>query len=252
MSPAVVRPLSQGGQALLEGVVVLTALLSLWIAIPWLSRLQHVALTAQHASAYAAFAVSRGVVGDLDDSVRRQYFSDTAHQWLDRGGNPILADLDDTVAVRLDQHQKLPLVGQPGGDHAVAETLRHDWDLKDAGVLTARVLLTPDNLGGTSAKAATSRLVPLSTLPSLQRHTAILIGAGHSSDDAAVQKTIEQSALAWNAPAKTSYRLGRRVSSAMTAVEAGWQRSEPVLDWLPAWAGYVPETHLVANEWGSP
>lgn len=244
---------SQRGQALLEGVVVLTALLSLWIAIPWLSRLQHIALTAQHASSYAAFAASRSDVVDLDNSVRHQFFSGPAHQWRDRAGNRILAKLEDTVAIHLDQYEKLSLLGQPGGDHASAQTLRRDWQIHDKGVLSARVTVTPENTRDSNAEAVTSsRLAPLSAYPSLQRHTAILTGAGHSSDDAAVQKTIAQSALAWNAPATTSYGLGRRISSAMSAVDAGWQRTSPVFDWLSAWAGHVPAAHLSSDEWGLP
>ena len=53
---------SQCGQALVESLVVLPVLAVLWVAIHWLAHYQDMALSATHASRFAAFQDRKSVV----------------------------------------------------------------------------------------------------------------------------------------------------------------------------------------------
>src|SRR5690606_15066026 len=110
----------QGGQALAEGMVVLLVLLSLWVAVARLGRLQEMALTFQHASSHAAFAAARFDTRSISDYTRARFFSGPAHQWKDRAGLTILGALSDQLDVSLERSAMLPPSAQPGGTGVAA------------------------------------------------------------------------------------------------------------------------------------
>src|SRR5690606_17936518 len=153
---------------------------------------------------------------------RRHFFSGPAHQWSDRRGQRLLGSALDEVALQSSRHATLGASAQPGGAMPEAQALRHDWRLEDTGVLAVQFSVAP----------RLSAVSPGQGLPArgldyfdnqrlvLRRHTAILTGAGHAADDIAVQETVADSPLAWSHSANSSYARGKKIASAMTAVDA--------------------------------
>ncbi len=239
------KHLIQGGQALVEGMVALIVLLSLWTGIAWLGRLQDIGLQATHASAYSAFSSSRDPAAKIDKDVKQSYFAGPAHQWADRRGKRIFSpDLDEIVLQSM-RHAAIDDKAQPGGPGNNALSLRRDWGLDDTGILVSQIKVAPLASRPTSSKASFISLADFDMpYPELRRHTAILTGAGHASTDLTVQQTISRSELGWGNSATLSYGHGKSIATAMIAVDAVWNRSEPVFDWLEPWAGRVPESRL--------
>lgn len=237
---------AQGGQSLLEGMVALLVLSSIWVGVTWVGRLQDIALTTQHASGRAAFAAARQDTAGLSDRLRKGFFDRPAHRWADRAGSRLLAATPDDVLISLDRDPVLSLLAQPGGPGSVATQLRSDWALHDTGLVTARVVSRPSSGGlghNRSGGILGLRILDIS-LPVLARHTSILVGAGHASADTSVQRILRQSGLAWSGAADASKSAGRMVAGIMNDVDAGWDRSTPDFDWLLPWAGRVPGRHL--------
>lgn len=238
---------AQGGQALVEGAVVLLVLLSLWVAVAWLARLQEIAMAAQNAASRAAFAASRFDTRGLADSGASPFFSGPAHQWVDRGGNRLISGSDQLRAGIL-RGPELISAGQPGGDRPVATALRKDWRLDDLGVLDAWVVAAPGlPLVPRPARSVTGLVQFDETYPVLHRHTAILIDAGHASSDIDVQHTLQRSSQAWRNSADVSTSLGLQIGSVLEPVDSVWGRPALQLDWLSSWAGRVPAQHLSAT-----
>lgn len=236
----------QGGQALVEGMVALLVLLSLWVGASWLGRLQDMALQATHASRYAAFATARDPLADIATEVRQHYFSGPAHQWSDRRGKRLLGPGLDEVSLSADRHSILSPEAQAGATSAHAQALRQGWRLEDAGILDSRITAGPLFTQPSWHKKPSAYGLDYFDKQQLvlQRHTAILTDAGHASDDLAVQQRVAESALAWGNSAHASYTSGAKVAAGMVAVDAAWNRPQPKFDWLKPWSGHVPEWHL--------
>jgi hypothetical protein len=227
----------QHGQAMVEGFVVLLALTALWSAISWLGRLQDIDLQAAHASRYAAFSGTRHPNMDGHSNAKHiaqvHFFGGPAHQWVDAQGARMLLNAAEEVQLDTNRRRTLPLHAQPGGSGGNAAALRADWHLADTGILESHIRVGP---------AANNSVVW--GISELRRHTAILVGAGHASDDMQVQLRVADSRLAWGKSAQASYGLGRSIAAAMVGVDAGWDRPKPVFDWLGPWAGAVPGSRL--------
>lgn len=219
-----------GGQALVEGIVALLVLLSLWVAISWLGRFQDMALQASHASRFAAFSLTRNPDATPIIQSRTHYFSGRDHQWMNHRGKSVLGNVlsndHSEVTLRVVRPLALEPGAQPGGVFKRAQELRRDWRIEDRGIVKATVAIAPPNY------------------PALARHTALLTGAGHAADDVDSQQRVAESPAAWSNSANRSYDLGRRVQASASALDRAWSRSEPHFDWLAPWAGHVPAYHL--------
>lgn len=226
-----------GGQALVEGIVALLVLLSLWVAISWLGRFQDMALQASHASRFAAFSLTRNPDAPPVIQSRTDYFSGPDHQWMDRRGRSALGNVlskdRSEVTLKVVRQPALEPGAQPGGVSARAHDLRQGWRLEDMGIVKATVVVAPPRY------------------PALARHTALLTGAGHATDDIDSQRRLAESPAAWSDSANRSYGLGRRIESGVSALDRAWGRPEPHFDWLVPWAGYVPVHHLGEFEGGN-
>lgn len=228
---------AQQGQAMVEGLVVLLALTALWSAISWLGRLQDINLQAMHASRYAAFSATRHPNMDEQSNTRHttqlHFFGGPTHQWADAQGNRMLLNTAQEVQLNTDRTRQLAMHAQPGGSGGNATTLRADWHIADTGIVDSHVTVRP------------SAVDPMDWgISGIRRHTAILVGAGHAANDAQVQHRLADSALAWGNSSQASYAAGGSIAGAMIAVDAGWNRPEPIFDWLGPWTGAVPNYHL--------
>lgn len=127
------------GQALVEGLVALSVLLLLWVAIGWLARWQDVALQASNASRFAAFSLTRNPAAQPLAQSRLHFFSGSSHQWNDRRGRPLLSQDRAEVSFDLRRVPTLAAHAQPGGELAYAQSLRLDWPIEDTGVASAYI-----------------------------------------------------------------------------------------------------------------
>ena len=236
----------QKGQALLESLIVALGMAVLWVAISWLAQYQDAALSATHASSYAAFVATRHDPEERAVDLVQPFFQGRAHGWKDRKGEEIV----DTQNVYLHSSLgELSAYAQPGQTAPLAAALRRDWRLEEGGILHARVGLSfaDRHEAKPAARSFGLRLDEFDRpYPKLERSTAILTGAGHSASDASVQTRVAESALAWSTSYGASLAAGRAAQSRASQVEEGWGRPAADFDWLDPWSGYVPE-HLLAE-----
>lgn len=229
-----------------EGIAVLGVLLSAYGAIAWLGRFQDMALSAQHASRYAAFQQARAGTAIKPGDVTQHFFSGPAHQWADRRGQLVLGDKGNGVGLSI-RRQVLGSYAQPGGQSESADALRNDWGIQDSGVLHVGVSLSGIlPLWDHDSEKSVGYHADIG-YPPMSRHTAILTGAGHASGDTQVQQVLAQSQLAWSSSADTSYTTGGRIAAIMNPVDSAWDRPAPEFDWLASWAGRVPQHHLITT-----
>ncbi|HEY9280377.1 MAG TPA: hypothetical protein VIP51_09925 [Eoetvoesiella sp.] len=246
--------LTEQGQALLEGLIALLVLLSLWVAIAWLARFQDMALQASHASRFAAFSLTRNPDYQPIADVHQHYFSGTAHQWADRRGRQLLSPGRTEISLLINRSHVLSVNARPGGNVRDAMQLRSDWLVEDSGIVSAVVRAAPVS----PSRSTPAGLDPLklglryfdSSYPVMSRHTSILAGAGHASSDADTQLRVANSDLGWHASANQSYSLGRQIAERMENVDRAWDRPKPRFDWLDTWAGETPGHHLSPNPGG--
>ncbi|HWL27346.1 MAG TPA: hypothetical protein VNQ97_00430 [Burkholderiaceae bacterium] len=244
-------PARQAGQALVEGCIVLALFLLLWFALSWLAGLQDIGLAAQHAGRQLAFKHARGSQDDVHAAARRHFLSGPAHRWSSIDGSTILDTSLEASRVHIDIGPDLEEQAQPGGAAPHAAALRDGWALNDTGIVTARVsvatLASPAMSGRVSGHVHSNASGASLTL---RRHTSVLANAGHAEDDGAVQKRVAGSGPGWGDAAHVSYSLAQRISDRMAAVDSAWKRPLPRTDWLEAWAGAVPQPHLVSHDGG--
>ncbi|OWT54459.1 hypothetical protein [Candidimonas nitroreducens] len=219
-------------------------LASLWVGTAWLLRWQDIAMQAQHASRYAAFAASRDADAQPLEDIRHGYFAGSAHMWRDRRGASLLSSGRSEVSLQLARGQALGAAAQPGGEHPDAGDLRQGWRIEDAGVVTARVGVAAGSPAPAGAPSVSGLAQYDAWRPNIRRHAAILVGAGHASSDAQAQLRVAGSGLGWLDPADRSYALGRQVQAWAGGLDRPWGRTAPVFDWLGPWAGRVPQQHL--------
>lgn len=238
------------GQALVELLVAMLALLLLWAATAWLGRLQDIALQAGHAARHLAFSAVRQKEGDWGGLVRAAYFDGLQHRWMDRRGQSLLKPEEQGVAAQVSRLDGLLAAAQPGGASSQAGQLRNDWQVSDNGVVHASVRIAFQNaLKPVAGPAWGDGLRAMdSILPSIHRHAYILEGAGHADDDISTRQRLEQANMPWARAATASYGLSGRVSGFMEAVDRPWGRANPGSDWLTRWQEWLPQNHIVDYE----
>ena len=220
------------GQALVEGVVVLLALIALWVCTTWLFRLQDIALQTTHAAGFSAFSAARG-----DDAVvvqrgiRRQFFQGPAHQWRTLPGSQWLSPARDEVEVTRQSHALPDFSGQPGGGTPGVSVLLADWSVPDNDLVTGQVAVQPRSLA-------------TGTAPRLVRRQGILVGAGHGRHDSDVLARLGRSSTGWSGSASASTNAGQGLAVVLQPLDAGWGRAEARFDWLEPWVGDVPARYL--------
>jgi len=233
----------QQGQALVEGLIVLLCLLTLWVGGTWLLRLQDVALHGQHATRFGAFDVARA--GDLSEGrVTSRFFAGSHAGWRNRHAGALVPP--GRVHMATSRSMKLGPQGQPGASEQYASRLREEWGLQDTGIASVSVGISPQSGAaspGRSANTERANATPgfIDTIALLlRRHTAILTDAGHSADAHDAHKRAAGSDTAWRQAAQASYAAAERIAAAAMPVDSPWHRARPVLDWFMPWAGKKP------------
>ncbi|WP_323017559.1 hypothetical protein [Castellaniella sp.] len=234
---------AQRGQALAESLVVLGALASLWLGVAWLGRVQDAALQLSHASRQAAFAWAHQGITDTDLAAQAVDDSQASGQHgQTRQGSALLPD---RVGLRLDA-SRVRSGRWPGDPVAGAALARQELQLGDETFWRIQASARTAGQGQTSG-----RLWDFDRLAvSLQRHTAILRGAGAASGDLAAQTVLGGSGQLWGRYVSVSQAAGQAVDRRLQGVDAAWGRTRPQWDWLGAWSASVPARHI--RQWGAP
>lgn len=240
---------TQAGQALVESLVAMLALVVLWGALHWLAHYQDIGLSSVHASRHAAFAATRTGADEPGQEIASHFFTGSAHRWVDRRGEAVL-DAQAPFALSWQRLRPLSPEAQPAGRLMQAATLRRDWQLDDRGILQARIAAGFAVGRGDGAPTGIGNRLQLHVFdhsyPPLARSIGILTGAGHAPSDAQVQNRIGASALAWSGAQSASRLSGGSVQLRADGVDMGWSRPAPTYDWLQPWSGRVPG-HLIAE-----
>ncbi len=238
----------QKGQAIVETLVLMLVLASMWVAIPWLAHLQDIALSATHASRHAAFVAARAEQAAEPAAMVRSYFRGAAHGWLDRRAKAAV-DPSADLTLNIQRSDTLTAFAQPGGLQPNVSELRRGWGLEDTGVLRARLSVQFRNDLRKRGVAGEDGLLGLDAFdgsyPSIQRSTSILTGAGNAESDTQTQAITAASSYAWSEAQAQSAKAGAVVVSRAAAVDAGWSRAAPEFDWLTRWTGMLPEYLIV-------
>lgn len=224
---------AQSGQAVVEGLVVLGVLSSLWLGVAWIGRLQDVALQAGHTSRYQAFAL--GHQAQVFERLNAEVLHGQSG-YTRQGGAFLNAEATRSTAV---QDEREPTI-QIGGGSPVAAAARQDLQLGDSRVWVVsahRQTAGADQSGTDLQNFDRHRL-------GIHRHTAIMRGSGAAVSDGAAQERLAQADSVWAHQARHSGELGERVSARMRAVDAAWGRADFAPDWLTPWTGWVPAQHL--------
>lgn len=222
----------QRGQAMVEALVALVAIIAMWHAVAWIARLQDLALQAHHAARYGAFAAARQPKNVSHAAPDLRFFTMQRLQWTDTRGRWLLPSIYQEPRWNFTSTTPMPNHAQPGLDHDASRTLRRQWGVEDPGVVVAGITLQP--------------VAEQGNWPRLHREVAIAVDAAHASSDADAAERIRQSSLGWYAAANTSAQRGQQVVSRAQGVDAGWGRPLPEFDWLMPWAGDVPE-HVLSS-----
>lgn len=239
----------QHGQALAEALVVCLVLLMLWAGSTWLARLQNVALQAQHAAGFAAFAASRSWPVVAGESRTPHFFQGAAHDWRNLAGRRLLRDPAQVSTVLNDEPRLLPSaqIGERAESHVLARQLQ----VFHSGVHTAQVRVQAGKARPAPPDVAAAVRMPhgsgvrayLGTAPVIRRHVAIITGAGHAATDPLAAFRLGESALAWASAYRLSGEAARRVGTAVAATDAAWGRPDLQTDWLQPWHADVPQDY---------
>lgn len=227
----------QSGQAVVEGLLVLGILSSLWLGTAWLGRLQDVALQTGHASRHRAFALAhQGQEPDaLDVGVL------LSQPWQTRRGEALLdANATRFSSVR-DEHRPATLPGDP---EPAAAAVRRDLSLGEG-----EVWVVAGYRRTTGLDQPESRLRDFDRLKlGISRYTSIMRGSGAAASDAATQARVARADSIWARQAGRSIELGLHVSGRVRDMDAAWGRPDFVTDWLMPWTAWVPAHHLSVGD----
>ena len=233
----------QQGQALVEALVVMVVLASLWLGLAWVGRLQDIGLQLMHASRRAAFAYAhQDLAPQALDAGGDGYLDAPGQRWQTRQGQDLLAD-EASLAVRSMGNQRSQ---QPGDPLTGAAALRRELHLGDPDLWRAEARAQTRGEAGTQGTLHDFDRLGLQ----LQRHTAILRGEGAAASDADTQAILAGSPGAWGDAAQMSRTAGERTLARLKGVDAAWGRALPDWDWIHAWTGSVPHVHL--QPWSQP
>lgn len=198
----------QRGQALVEFVVIIPALLLLMISAHWLLSLQHQKSTLQTQAANTAWLLSRLASTDANQqSITQRFYALKA--------NSVGLSLSSLGLKTLDPTE------------LIAPRLSRELDLKNEGLMQ---------------KASYSTLASSLEVKALklQQSHVVLAGAGHAVSPQWVRRRIENSAVLWASAQRNSRYLGEHITRYSAPVDSAWRRPTPSFDWLKRWEKSVP------------
>ena len=197
----------QQGQALVEAVFALAALLACACAIAWTGSAWHQAMQAAQASRAAAFSAARG-------------------------GAPAARSDEAGLSLARSQAGPVPVDGKQA-------QLQQDWLRVDTRLVTAQVERKIQAPAGWTQLHVGDVIV--------HRHTSIAQTGGHAVSDKDGQQRITDSRAGWQAAAESSRSLTSRLRSSISGVDGAWGGRKPDSDWVSAWPQLVPADKLTSK-----
>ena len=197
----------QQGQALVEAIFSLAALLACACAIAWTGSAWHQAMQAAQASRAAAFSAARG-------------------------GAPAVRRDESGLGLARSQAGPIPRDGKQA-------QLQQDWLRVDARLVTAQAERK------IRAPAGWTQL-PVGDV-TVHRHTSVAQAGGHAISDKDGQQRITESRAGWQAAGDASQSLARRLRSSIPGVDGAWGGRRPDSDWVSAWPQLVPGDKLTSK-----
>jgi len=197
----------QQGQALVEAVFALAALLACACAIAWTGSAWHQAMQAAQASRAVAFSAARG-------------------------GAPAARGDGVDLGLARNRAGSVPVDGKQA-------QLQQDWLRVDTRLVTAQAERKIQAPAGWTQS-------PVGDV-TVQRHTSVAQAGGHAVSDKDGQQRITESRAGWRLAAGPSQSLARRLRSGISGVDGAWGGRKPDDDWVSAWPRLVPADRLTSR-----
>ena len=203
----------QKGQAIIELLVVVAAVLAVFWGLLWLQRWQQVKLQTQHHAALQAFVFSQSY------ELGAEEIEMVAPSYLMGLYSPVAHEQSTTV-------EALGVMPTP---HRLLESARQE------GVL-----------GTTQRWRFQSQA--LASGMQLQSQISLWVGAGHANDDSQMVQRLAASTSLWRYAQDPSSTAIKALTPLIKPVDAAWGRAAPSSDWLSVWQESVPQPFLFGGQ----
>lgn len=220
--------MSQSGQAIVEMLVVTTAILMLLWGLLWLQRWQQIKLQTQHHAALQAFRFSQSYELDLR-KIRAESAVDPVY----------LKGLYSPIAHT--EHSQAQALGVMPAQHSLLSTAQEEGIL---GATERWRFHSKAHAHGTQSSAWAQRLFEFVPKMTLNSQTSIWVGAGHANDDTQAVQRLEASQSLWAYAQPRSKRVIDTLTPLLSPVDMAWGRPSPSTDWILPWQESVPIHHL--------
>lgn len=223
----------QKGQAIIESLILLLVLATIFLAIMWLGRLQDIGLQLNHASRHNAFKLAYQKMYLSADNSAVNYLQ--TNKWLSRNGSSLINNASFSINITnnnpyLYTHKKF----------INSLELIDELNLSDKLIWQSKAIANTGNLSKGFNSLAKFDLQKLQ----INRFTSIMRAPNTISDDRQVQLNLANSPSAWANQANYSINLGKQVSSRLQGIDQAWARDLPKWDWLGSWLSKLPKRHL--------
>jgi hypothetical protein len=248
------------GQALIELLVVMLALIPLFIIIPMLAKYQDISHATQIASRYAAFA-AEARSRTLNTPARRRFLADNIRRRIFSNSEAPIKTND--VAGDFDEHRNLfwrtpthtALIDNFGNDIQISFgtpgrrssfspasdglpfTLKDSLQLPAQGIYTVNVSVSLANIGGRLRSLESFNQLNLS----MTRSTSLLLNAWTAWSPTNLETHFENQAIV---PANNLAALSTTVNPTIASIEHPGNLSGPKLGQLDFWRDVVPADRL--------
>lgn len=213
----------QQGQAVVEIIVVLAALLSVGWGLLWLQRWQQIKQQTQHHAALQAFRFSQSHVLDQADDLQPIYLQGL-YSYLAHQSTTDLRPLGDID--RLSNGMKM---AEPEGLLGPSQRWR----------FSSRVHVDGWELAAWAQK--NEALIPIMHL---QSEVSILVGTGYAQDDLQMVSRLGASPSLWRSAQNSSAAAIEGLRPLFAPVDRAWGRADSTTSWLQPWQESVPSRHL--------
>lgn len=218
----------QSGQAIVEMLVVTTAILLFLWGLLWLQRWQQIKLQTQHHAALQAFRFSHshelgleqtGAESAVYPAYLKGLYSPIAHTEQSQA---------QALGVMPAQHSLLAKAQEEG---LLGATERWRFHSKA-------------HAEGKQTSAWAQRLFEFLPHMALSSQTSIWVGAGHANHDRQAIQRLEASQSLWAYAQARSKTAVKTLTPLLSPVDMAWGRPSPSTEWLLPWHESVPSHHL--------
>lgn len=222
----------QLGQAMIEALLLIIVLASLFIAVIWINKLQDIGLQLNHQSRNLVFKYAYQKTDIADNDYLQKNI------WLNRQTESLINNI--TINNKNNESGAYYLVGKNFG-HILP--LFDELKLGDSSILKTTVSASIGDLDKPSRISNFDR-----NKLTISRYTSIMTDVKTIPNDSQIQENLRGSKTIWHSQANKSIALGHELEDKLQGIDQAWGRPLPNWDWLGRWASQLPARHLINGE----